>query len=163
MGFLTFLVAYFGLKSPKLRVFIDGQPVIVIKDGKILEDTLGKHHLNMDDLSMLLREKNVFSINEVDTAIFEPDGKLTVSLKSGNRPLTKKDVNIISGKPTYIPTELVVDGNILYQNLKEVGITEEWLRNQLNYFQVKIQDVFYVELQEDGTIYIDQRSDRLKE
>lgn len=160
---LTLLVGYIGLKSPRARVVMDGQPVIVMKDGKILEDTLGKHHLNMDDLSMLLREKNVFSTNEVDTAIFEPDGKLTVFLKSGNQPLTKKDQDIITGKPTYIPTELIVDGNILYTNLKEVGISEEWLRNQLNYFQVKLQDAFYVELQENGTLYIDRRRDRLKE
>lgn len=160
---LTLLVGYIGLKSPRARVVMDGQPVIVMKDGKILEDTLGKHNLNMDDLSMLLREKNVFSTNEVDTAIFEPDGKLTVFLKSGNQPLTKKDQDIITGKPTYFPTELIVDGNILYQNLKEVGISEEWLLNQLNYFQVKLQDAFYVELQENGTLYIDRRRDRLKE
>ncbi|WP_411388013.1 YetF domain-containing protein [Rossellomorea vietnamensis] len=57
----------------------------------------------------------------------------------------------------------MVDGNILYQNLKEVGISEEWLRNQLNHFQVKLQDAFYVELQENGTLYTDRRRDRLKE
>ncbi|MCA1058894.1 DUF421 domain-containing protein [Rossellomorea aquimaris] len=162
-SFLTFLLGYIGLKSSKARVVIDGQPVIVIKEGKILEDTLGKHHLNMDDLSMLLREKNVFSVNEVDTAILEPDGKLTVSLKSAYRPFTKRDQNIITGQPKYIPTELIVDGNILYQNLKEAGISEEWLQFQLNHFQVKVQDSFYVELQEDGTLYIDQRNDGLKE
>ena len=162
-SFLTFLVGYIGLKSSKVRLVIDGQPIIVIKDGKILEDTLGKHHLNMDDLSMLLREKNVFSISEVDTAIFEPDGKLTVSMKPAYQPSTKKDQNVISASSKYIPTELIVDGNILHQNLKEVGLSKEWLQNQLNHLHIKMQEVFYVELKEDGTLYIDRRRDEIKE
>ena len=162
-SFLTFLLGYLGLKSSKARIVIDGQPVIVIKDGKILEETLGKHHLNMDDLSMLLREKNVFSLSEVSTAIFEPDGKLTVTLKPGHRPLTKRDQNVFTGNPKYIPTELIVGGNILDQNLKEAGLSEEWLRHQLNHFQINVKDAFYVELQENGTLYIDRRDDGITE
>jgi uncharacterized membrane protein YcaP (DUF421 family) len=71
---LTILTGYIGLKFSKVRVLIDGQPVIVIKQGKILENQLRKLRLNMDDLSMLLREKDIFSVQDVANASFDPMG-----------------------------------------------------------------------------------------
>src|SRR5699024_1285793 len=71
---LTILVAYIGVKSKRGRILIDGQPVIVIKQGKILENQLKDLQLNMDDLSMLLREQKVFSLADVENAVFEPNG-----------------------------------------------------------------------------------------
>ena len=162
-SFLTYLVGYIGLKSSKIRVLIDGQPTIVIKEGEILEESLKHLRLNMDDLSMLLREKNVFSTQEVDTAVFESNGKLSIVLKSENQPITKKDQNIFTVKPMYVPMELVVDGKVVEKNLKESGISLEWLKNQLKSFKVNLQDVFYVELQKDGSLYIDKRGDSVKE
>ena len=156
---LTFLLGYFGMKSSAFRTLIDGQPEIVIKKGKILENTLKRKHLNMDDLSMLLRQKNIFSMNEVETAVFEADGKLSVYVKPENHPVTKKDQKIITAKPKYIPTELVVDGKVIHKNLLEVGLTKEWLNHQLNRCALTLNEVFYVELQDDGTLYIDQRKD----
>lgn len=162
-SFLSLLVAYLGLKFSKVRVVTDGEPVIIIKEGKILEEKLKKLHLNMDDLSMLLREKDVFSVQEVDTAIFEPDGKLSLILKPENQPVTKKDQHIFTVKPTYIPMELVVDGQVVDKNLKESGVSLDWLENQLKTLKVNLQDVFYIELQKDGTLYIDKRADQVRE
>jgi uncharacterized membrane protein YcaP (DUF421 family) len=162
-SFLTFLVGYLGLKSSKVRVIIDGEPIIVIKEGKIFEEELKKSRLNMDDLSMLLREQNVFSVQDVANATFEPNGKLSIMLKPENQPVTKKDQNVLTVKPMYIPMELVVDGKVVEKNLKESGISKEWLKNQLINFKVNIKDVFYVELQKDGSLYIDKRGDIVKE
>jgi uncharacterized membrane protein YcaP (DUF421 family) len=162
-SFLTLLVSYLGLKFSRIRVLTDGQPVIVIKEGKILEEKLKKLRLNMDDLSMLLREQDVFSVQEVYHAVFEPNGKLSIILNPENQPITKKDQNIFTVKPTYIPMELVVDGIVIEKNLKESGISLEWLKNQLMNFKVNLQDVFYLELQKDGSLYIDKRSDKIRE
>lgn len=162
-SFLTFLVSYLGLKSSKVRVIIDGEPIIVIKEGKIFEEELKKLRLNMDDLSMLLREQNVFSVQDVANATFEPNGKLSIMLKPENQPVTKKDQNVLTVKPMYIPMELVVDGKVVEKNLKESGISKEWLKNQLENFKVNMKDVFYVELQKDGSLYIDKRGDDVKE
>lgn len=160
---LTILVGYLGLKSSKARIAIDGQPVMVIKQGKILEDKLGKLRLNMDDLSMLLREQKVFSVKDVENAVFEPNGKLSIMLKEDKQPVTKKDQKIFTVKPMYIPMELISDGKVVEKNLKEAGISLEWLKKQLSLMDLSIEDVFYVELQKDGTLYVDKREDKLKE
>ena len=91
---LTILVGFVGIKSARARMAIDGQSVVVIKRGKILENELRKIRLNIDDLSMLLREQKVFSVKDVENAVFEPNGKLSIMLKEGKQPVTKKDQNI---------------------------------------------------------------------
>nr|WP_244888174.1 DUF421 domain-containing protein [[Bacillus] enclensis] len=162
-SFLSFLVGYISLKSSKVRVVLDGEPLIVIKKGKILEDTLKKLHLNMDDLSMMLREKGLFSMKAVETAVFEPDGKLSVILKPAYQSVTREDQNIVKTPPTYIPSELIVDGKVVEQNLKEVGVTKDWIDMQLDKLQLNRSDVFYMEMQEDGSLFIDRRNDGLRE
>lgn len=160
---LTILVGYIGLKSSTARVIVDGQPVTVIKQGKILENELAKLRLNIDDLGMLLREQKVFSVMDVENAVFEPNGKLSVMLKEEKQPVTKRDQNIFTVKPIYIPMELVSDGNIVEKNLKEAGISLEWLKKQLSILGLNLKDVFYVELQKDGTLYVDKRNDNMRE
>jgi len=160
---LTILVGYIGLKFARVRVVTDGQPIVVIKEGKILENTSGKLRLNMDDLAALLRQQKVFSVKDVENAIFEPNGKLSIMLKEEQKPLTKQDQNIFTIKPMYIPMELIADGKVIEKNLKESGVSIDWLNKQLNSLNLNLTDVFYVELQKDGTLYVDKRSDDLNE
>lgn len=156
---LTVLVSYINLKSPKARILLDGQPTIVIKNGKILEKTLAGLRLNMDDLSMLLREKNIFSTQEVDYAVLEPDGQLSVLKKVGEQNVTKKDLKVEAVKPLYVPTEIIVDSKVITRNLEELDLNQNWLEKQLHQAGVSLQDVFYGEIQSDGTLYIDKRQD----
>jgi uncharacterized membrane protein YcaP (DUF421 family) len=78
---LAKLIGYITLKSPKARVLMDGEPSIVIKKGKVMEKSLSKMNINIDDLSMMLRNKDIFAMSDVDYAVFEPDGKLSVLKK----------------------------------------------------------------------------------
>ncbi|RDZ04518.1 DUF421 domain-containing protein [Priestia megaterium] len=156
---LTVLVSYINLKSPKARILLDGQPTIVIKNGKILEKTLAGLRLNMDDLSMLLREKNIFSTQEVDYAVLEPDGQLSVLKKVDQQSVTKKDLKVEAVKPLYVPTEIIVDSKVIVRNLEELNLSQNWLEKQLHQSGVSLQDVFYAEIQSDGTLYIDKRQD----
>lgn len=156
---LTFLVSYLNLKSPRARVLLDGQPTILIKNGRILEKAMAGSRINMDDLSMLLREKNIFSTQDVDYAILEPNGELSVLKKVDQQNVTKKDLNIAAVKPLYMPSEIIVDGNIVTRNLRELNLTRDWLEKQLQQSGVQLKDIFYAEIQSDGTLYIDRRQD----
>ncbi|WP_218925108.1 DUF421 domain-containing protein [Bacillus sp. AFS017274] len=154
---LTILVSFINLKSPKARIILDGEPTIVIKDGKILEKALKGERLNMDDLSMLLREQSIFSMQEVNYAVLEPNGQLSVLKKVDSQSVSKKDITYV--KPLYIPTEIIVDGKIVPHNLSKLSLNQSWLETQLQQFGLCLQDVFYAEIQSDGTLYIDKRQD----
>ena len=156
---LTYLISYINLKSPKTRILLDDQPTILIKKGMILEKAMASVRLNMDDLNMLLREKNIFSANEVDYAILEPNGQLSVLKKGDQQTVTKKDLQVTAVKPLYVPTKMIVDGKIILNNLSELHLNQSWLEKQLQQAGVSLQDVFYAEIQSDGTLYIDKRQD----
>jgi len=157
---LAFIVALIGLHSVKGREILDGQPTILIKQGKILENALAKQHLNIDDLSMLLRNKDVFSPEDVEFAILEPDGKLSVLKKEELLPATKKDIQATITPVQTIPTELIVDGKIVERNLIKMDVSVAWLNQQLKKASIhSLDQVFYAELQLDGTLYIDKYQD----
>lgn len=151
---LTEIVGYINLKSGKIRRIIDGQPTIVIKKGNIIKKALKTTRINLDDLSMMLREEGVFAITEVAYAILEPDGKLSVMKKHEKEPPTKSDLNITIQPSKYLPSEIISDGKIVRNNLKELGLSEEWVMKQLTKNNIKkVSEVFYAELQENGMLY----------
>jgi len=128
-----------SLKSIKIREALDGQPIILIKKGKILYPALKKERLNTDDLTMMLRTNNVFAVADVDYAILEPNGDLSV-LK----------------KPTkYLPTMVISEGKVLAKNLRELNLTEIWLDNALREQGIKSPaDVMYAEVQDSGQLHV---------
>ncbi|EFM11082.1 protein of unknown function DUF421 [Paenibacillus curdlanolyticus YK9] len=156
---MAFVIALIGLRSVKAREILDGQPTILIKRGEILEQALAKQHLNIDDLSMLLRNKDVFSIEEVEFAILEPDGKLSVLVKEELQPATKKDVQAAVSPIHRIPTALIIDRKIVEKNLNKLDLSVAWLNQQLKKASLSMEQVFYAELQLDGTLYIDKYED----
>ncbi|MFZ0370157.1 MAG: DUF421 domain-containing protein [Halobacillus sp.] len=158
----TVFLGYLDIKSKDVRLAIDGQPLIVVKQGKVLEGELRKARLDLDSLHVLLRKKNVFSLNEVNYAIFETDGTLSVMKKTGDQPFTKKDGNVVSNSPAVypIPTTVVSDGQINDANLQSLNLDQKWLHQQLKSAGVpSISEVFYAEVQKDGSLYIDKRND----
>lgn len=156
-AFLTHLVAFINLKSKKARVILDGQPTIVIKNGDILDKAMAGAGLNMDDLSMLLREKDIFSTKDVDYAILEPDGKLSVLKKVSKQNPTKKDLQVKTVKPLYMPTEIIVDGKVVSKNLTELNLNEKWLQAQMEQSGLRLDQIFYAEIQSDGTLFFDKK------
>ncbi|GAA0076672.1 DUF421 domain-containing protein [Clostridium sp. CTA-5] len=149
---LTIFFGYIGLKSGTLRSILDGQPTILIKK------SLKSNQINMDDLSMLLRKEGIFSILEVDYAILEPNGNLSVLKKQPQQQITKKDMKISTSNINYIPSEIIVDGKIIKHNLLEINLTEEELKKQLRHYNINsVKDVFYAEIQTDGTFFIDKK------
>jgi len=160
-GLLTIGAEYLALKSRPARKLIEGEPTIVIHNGKILEDNMKKLIYHVDDLMMQLREKNVFNIADVEFAIAEPNGALSVLLKSPKRPLTPQDLQIPT-KYEGVPSELIVDGVVIQQNLKQNNLTEEWLYRELEKQGIKsVKEVAYASLDTEGRLYVDKKQDTL--
>ncbi|WP_253896141.1 DUF421 domain-containing protein [Solibacillus sp. R5-41] len=152
---LTLFVTFVTFKSKKARVLFDDRPMIVIQSGVILNDNLEKARLHMDELTMLLREQSIFSLDEVLHAIFETNGELTVLKKAPMRSATKEDVKIASPAPQFMPTELISDGKIIVKNLNELNLTEEWLLKKLSKKNIhSVKDVYYAQVLENGSLYI---------
>jgi len=152
--FLTALLSYITLKSSKLRKVIDGQPAILIKNGILQEKALKATRVNLEELSMMLREQAIFSITEIDYAILEQNGKLSILKTQDQINVTRKDMSIPTTEPKYLPSELIIDGRIVYKNLSSYGLNMQWLENELRHLKIdNIDDVFYAEIQSDGTLY----------
>ncbi|MCX8132243.1 MAG: DUF421 domain-containing protein [Clostridia bacterium] len=158
---MTFIVELISLKSSKARTFLDGEPAIVIKKGVIMQKELSSQRLNMDDLTMMLRINNVYSIKDVDYAILEPNGQLSVLKKPHLESITKQDMNLQTNNRNNVPTEIIVDGKLVSKNLKEHNLSEEWLDLQLKQARISsVNEVFYAEYQNDGSLYMSKKKSK---
>lgn len=117
-------------KFPKSRSYINGSPTILMNHGKLYRKNLKKVKLDLSEFLMMCRELGYFDITEIQTAIFECNGKLTVLPFSINRPATPKDFNL-NPAPDSISTEVIMDGRIIEENLKRMGLDQNWLDAQL--------------------------------
>jgi len=114
----------------KLRKLLEGSPSVVIRQGKIDQQELKKNKMNITELQSLLRQKDVFSLREVEYAILEPNGSISVLKKPQNAAIIKQDLNL-PGEEVYLPIDLIIDGKILQDNLKKAGLDQSWLKEQL--------------------------------
>lgn len=124
------LLSYISLKSQKIQDIVDGKPSVLIEHGEIREEELKKQRYTLDDLLMQLREKQIHSINQVEFAILEPSGKLTVFPKSEEDYVSKKDLNIQTSRFEF-PTVLIKDGIVLHSNLEKLDKNNFWLKAEL--------------------------------
>jgi len=158
--FLAIILAIIGLKSPLLRKVIEGVPEIVIQNGKINIDVLEKNKLSMEDLMMMLRSKDVFKVDDVEFAVLEQNGKLSVLLKSRKKPLTPEDMKM-STQYDGLPTNLIVDGNLDMDALKSVNLTKAFLEHHLRKKNITdINDIFLAQLDTQGNLYIDMKDSK---
>lgn len=117
-------------KLPKTRKYINGTPTIIMDKGKLYRKNMKKAKLELSEFMVLCRQEGYFNINDIETAIFEYNGRLTILPKCIKRPLTPEDMNITPEKAG-ICTELIMDGRILHENLKRLGLNLDWLDKQL--------------------------------
>ncbi|QAS51444.1 DUF421 domain-containing protein [Halobacillus litoralis] len=161
---LTVTLGFIDIKSKKARQTIEGQPIILIRNGRIMDEALRKTRLDLDELGALLRKKNVFSFSEVDYAIFETDGTLSVLQNQSKQSVTKADMHQPPNPNEMFsfPTAVIQDGKVVRKNLEKLNLDQRWLDQQLNVVGVNdVDGVFYAEVQKDGSLYIDQRNDQL--
>ncbi|RPK27593.1 hypothetical protein EDO6_03116 [Paenibacillus xylanexedens] len=179
-------MAFIGLKSRRLRLIIDGKPTVLISKGVLHRDEMRKQRYNLDDLLQQLREQNVDSIGEVDFAILETTGKLTVFPKDENTSndsnssgsdsedfsssKSKTGKNQIDGSPNIkfpnikyegLPLPLIMDGKVQDQNLEIIQKTRFWLKNQIQHNGIlDFKDVFICSIDHNGKIYVSPKDDK---
>jgi uncharacterized membrane protein YcaP (DUF421 family) len=160
-GGITLLVDILSLKSKKLRDMVDGKGTIIIKDGKIMEDNLKKEKYSLDDLGSLLRQKNVFNIADVEFAMLEQKGDLSVLLKKENRPLTSKDLQMKVANDK-VPQTIIMDGSIMNDAMSAAGKDRNWLHMELDKLGVTIENVFMAQVDSYGDLTVDLYDDKIK-
>lgn len=162
-GALTFLMSYITMKSRTISKVLEGEPVVIIQNGKILEKNLKRIRYHMDELNEILREAGCFSPNDVEYGLLEANGKLSIIKKADKRTVTVGDLGLVPSSET-IPTELIIGGQIIYENLKKMKIDGKTLMNNLKmYGASKIDEVMYATLDHDGNWYVDKFDDNLAE
>ena len=127
---LQILISHFSMKHSSFRKFMDGKPSIMIDHGKINFHEMKRQRYNLDDLLIQLRGKSIKSIDEVDYAVLETNGKLSIFLKQDDL------------KRNY-PLPLIVDGVVEEEVLKRIQKSKEWLEKELEKQNLKIEDIFY--------------------
>ncbi|MDF0727964.1 DUF421 domain-containing protein [Cytobacillus sp. S13-E01] len=153
-GVLVLLLEYISQKFKRTRGFIEGQPTIVIHKGKIDRNMLKRSKLDINQLQHLLRAKGTFSIRQVEYAILETDGSLSVLNKAKFDPPSRQD-HKMPEQPVFLPVTMVSDGEIIYDNLMESGFDEVWLQNQISSFgTTNVKDIMYAEWLEGEGLFI---------
>lgn len=128
---LQIILAFVALKSPKIRLLLDGKPTMIIENGKINFKEMLKQRYNLDDLLIQLRDKGIRNVEEVEYAILESNGTLSVF-----------KYNLFKIKSN-IPLPLILDGKINYDTLKILNKSKDWVTNILLDKNLKLEEVFY--------------------
>ncbi|WP_077325217.1 DUF421 domain-containing protein [Virgibacillus siamensis] len=163
MGLFPVLLSFFGLRSLKFRKLTDGKPTVLIEDGKILENNLKKSKVSIDELMLFLREKNVFKVTDVEMAVIETNGQLSVLKKSEQQPLTPSQLGITVNKE-HGPAIVVMDGKLMDKSLQSLGYSSEWLKGEIQkQGATDYEDVFLAQIDSSGNVYADLYNDDLKQ
>ncbi|MFN7250340.1 MAG: DUF421 domain-containing protein [Anaerobacillus sp.] len=153
-GTFIYLLEWVTQRFKQTRSILEGNPAIVIRNGKIDRHQLKKNKLDINQLQHLLRDKDVFSVREVEFAILEANGTVNVMRKQQYEKPTKKDLNL-KPEPVYMPIAVISDGEVLWDNLKQAGYDEQWLQRQLTAKGiVKPEQVFFAEWLEGDQMYV---------
>ena len=158
---LTLLIQFLTLKSKKISEYLEGEPTVIIMNGIILDKAMKSIRLRITDLLELLRQHDIFDINEVYIAIIEVNGKLSVIKKAEYENATLKDLKLKSSNKE-LNIDLIHNGRILSSNLQKKNLSISWLKEQLAIRNIKSpKEVFYATMNNKGNIYIDKYSDNL--
>lgn len=150
------LISLINIKSMKARAVLCGKPSILIYRGKIDESVLKKERFTLNELEERLRGNNVVNIGDVEYAILETNGQVTVIQKPNKRTTTPEDFNIM---PDYegITYDLVIDGKIMNDNLKQIKKDENWLRKEVSKFHITPENALLVTLDGKGQIFCQEK------
>ena len=145
-----------AVKSERLRSVLQGNAVLVIKDGRPVQKNMKKLRYNLDDVLEALRQKDVFDLSDVQYAFAETNGSLSVLLKPEKRPLSCKDAGV-SPPDNGVAGALVMDGRIIRGKLSDCGVTEEQLRRIMKEEGVRQEDVFLLTVNKQGAVNLIER------
>lgn len=153
-GGLLYAVEIISQKFKRTRYIIEGKPSLVIHQGMLIREEMRKNKIDINEVQQLLRDKDVFSIQEVEYGILESNGKISVLKKSAYQTPNKKDLNV-APTDVVLPYAVIIDGEIVTDNLKEAGLHKNWLLDELRrQGYEKIEDVYFAEYAKDKKLFI---------
>ncbi|MDI3328782.1 MAG: DUF421 domain-containing protein [Alicyclobacillaceae bacterium] len=152
---LQLAVSHLSLRSRRLRNWMEGRPVAVIEDGRLLDRRMKELRYSLDDLAVQLREKGIFRVDDVETAVIEPSGKLSVRVKDARQPVSRGDLGL-GESGDGLPAVVVMDGEICADAVARLGKDEAWLRRELaRRGYPDPARIFYAHVDRRGRWYID--------
>ncbi|MGG3892171.1 DUF421 domain-containing protein [Metabacillus fastidiosus] len=160
-GIIPFSIGVLSLKSKKVRDYVDGKGTVFIKDGKVMEDNLKKERYSADELLELLRKKDVFQMADVEFAVLEPTGDLSVLLKKENRPITAKDLELTAPNEKE-PQTVIMNGKVLNEALSTTGRNRGWLETELDKLGVSLENVYLAQVDTYGQLTVDLFDDKIQ-
>ncbi len=146
------VISIINMKSSRAREIICGKPSILIYRGKVDQKVLKKERFTINELEERLRDNSIFNIGDVEYAILETSGQVTVIPKPNKRATTPEDFYI---EPKYegIPYDLVVDGKVMYENLQKIGKNYVWLKKQTEKFGIKPEEALIITIDGEGKFF----------
>ena len=130
-GAIAYGLSVVSVRLPRTRKYINGTPTIIMNNGKLYRDNMKKAKLELSEFMMMCRQLGYFDLNDIQTAVFEYNGRLSILPVSDKRPVNPADMNL-SPVPASICAEVIMDGRILGENLRRMGLNEKWLTRQLD-------------------------------
>ena len=142
-GSVTLLLSSVTIKFPRVRKFLNGTPTVLMDHGKLYRENLKKSKLDLSEFMVLCRQQGYFDLTDIQTAVFEYNGKLTILPVSSQRPATPNDLNL-APEQELLFTELIMDGRVLDENLSRMGLNRVWLEKQLKASGVQSADEVFL-------------------
>ena len=158
---LSTLFSYFSLRSVRFRSLVCGEPAIIIRDGKLLQNVMRHNRLTLDELLEELRGQGVCDIDDVKYAILETSGQLSVLLRSDCQPITARQLGKQVKDDVFLPTILINDGRLMRRNLQQRGLDERWLQEELHRQHLtNTSEVFLLSIDPAGHVICLPKEDR---
>ncbi|GER68259.1 hypothetical protein BpJC7_24010 [Weizmannia acidilactici] len=158
---VPFLLRWASIKSRKFREWMLGKPTVVIENGKIQEDNLAKQKYSVADLMQLLRRKNVFSVADVEFAVLETSGDLSVLMKKEKQPPNAADLGL-KPAPEKQPHTVILEGQVQEEELRKVGYNHVWLKTELEKLNVALENVYIGQVDSYGQLSVDIYDDQIQ-
>lgn len=154
---VTFLISVITNKSLAIRRFFNGRSMILFENEKFYTHNFSKSKININEFLVQARSHGYFNLSDIDTAILESNGNISFLPKSDSKPITPKDVNV-SVQQEHLCINLIIDGTVLYRNLKAIGKNEKWLNSELKKQDIKsAEDVFFAFYDDKLIVYTENR------
>ncbi len=153
------IISFLNMKNINIRRIISGQPSILIYRGKIDEEKLRKERITINELQERLRQNSIFSLSDVEYAILETSGQVTIIQKPEKKNPTMQDLNIQADYEG-IPYDLVIDGKVMSDNLKAIGKDMIWLEKQLKNFDAKPENTLIATIDGKNSFFCQKKLEK---
>lgn len=151
------IMSWLSLKSKKLRHIVSGSPKVIIRDGTLDQKVMEELRFSVDDLMTALRGNSVFDVADVQFAVVETNGSVSVYEKYAQRNVKNNDLNF-TGTSTDPPVMLVSDGKIISQGLEETGLKKQWIYDLTERKHLELSDIFMLTADKSGSYNLIKRS-----